>query len=105
MINSIVFSSVSMSVFILLFVFTRKSFGGNAALQENVLFWIVPLSYYITDIILNVCGFKFLNKFYSSNKKIINYISRILIHTLSSVTIFRFSPNFLELLICQYLVY
>ncbi len=96
MINSIVFSSVSMSVFILLFVFTRKSFGENAALHENVLFWIVPLSYYITDIILNVCGFKFkfLNRFYSSNKKIINYISRVLIHTLSSVTIFSVFSQF-----------
>lgn len=96
-IDSSVFSMVSMSVFVLLSIFAGGKLGGNVNYQKNALFWIVPLSYFIPDIILNIYGFKlhFKNRYSPLMQWILKFVSSFLIRILSSVTFFSILSQFL----------
>lgn len=96
-INSSIFSMVSMSVFVLLSIFSGVKLGENVNFQKNSLLWIVPLSYFIPDIILNMFGFKlnFRNIYSHLMQWSLKFVSSFLIRVLSSVTFFSIFSQFL----------
>lgn len=95
-VNSAVFSLVSVAAFLLLFISLKNFFSSNIEFSKSILFLIVSLSYFIPDIVLKAKSFK--HHFFTHNtlmSKVISiYFSKILIHILSAIAIFAIFSSF-----------
>lgn len=95
-VNSAVFSLVSLAAFLLLFISLKTFFLADMEFEKSILFLIVSLSYFIPDIVLNTKVFKprFLNHSILLSKVISIYFAKILIHILSAIAIFSVFSSF-----------